>query len=66
MVGDTPVFSFKDYQGNTDYGITAILLKEFNIPIAEAYFICSENNDFEVSKVIAKKNKNGEYTLTIY
>lgn len=67
MVGDNPVLSFYDKQGTTDYGLTAILLKEFNIiPIAEAYFICSENNDFQVSKVIAKKNKNNEYTLTIY
>lgn len=66
MVEDNPVLSFYDKQGTTDYGLTAILLKEFNIPIAEAYFICSENNDFQVSKVIAKKNKNNEYTLTIY
>lgn len=66
MVEDNPVLSFYDKQGTTDYGLTAILLKEFNIPIAEAYFICSENNDSQVSKVIAKKNKNNEYTLTIY
>ena len=66
MNGKIPVLSFKDRIGSTDYGITEYLLKEYTMSIKQVFFVLSEVKDFKVSDIIAKKHKDGEYTLTIY
>ena len=63
----TPVLSLTPSQfGNTDYGLTRVILSEYNFLIKEVYFIVSQQRNCEFDSVIAKKNKDGEYTLSIY
>lgn len=66
MEGNKPILSLGGNKSDTDYGMTAVLLKLCTFPVKEAYFILSSNNSYEVSKLVAKKEENGEYTLTIY
>lgn len=66
MEGNKPILSLGGNKSDTDYGMTAVLLKLCTFPVKEAYVILSSNNSYEVSKLVAKKEKDGEYTLTIY
>lgn len=66
MYRDKPVLSFKNKIGTTDYGLTSIILENFEAPIKEVYIILSEMYDYKIHNAVLKKHSDGEYTLTLY
>ena len=66
MYRDKPVLSFKNKIGTTDYGLTPIILENFEVPIKEVYIIFSEMYGYKIHNAVIKKHSDGEYSLTLY